>query len=236
MFQSTRPAWGATLMRVGLGGWGWFQSTRPAWGATLLLPPSCSSVTVSIHAPRVGRDIAASRSSCSIRCFNPRAPRGARPLRGSAAHPSPLFQSTRPAWGATTCGASIAANSSSFNPRAPRGARRVMAQSLQIRIVFQSTRPAWGATSALSCTARRSCGFNPRAPRGARPVHRRSRLRRAKCFNPRAPRGARRWPCCFCNLKQWFQSTRPAWGATEAAERGRRGKQFQSTRPAWGAT
>ena len=57
---------------------------------------------VSIHAPRVGRDIPSSdRGTCSSQRFNPRAPRGARLL---------LPQSLDIDHG--------------FNPRAPRGARR----------------------------------------------------------------------------------------------------------------
>jgi len=34
-----------------------FQSTRPAWGATYYVVDYCSAPVISIHAPRVGRDI-----------------------------------------------------------------------------------------------------------------------------------------------------------------------------------
>src|ERR1035437_5089587 len=78
-------------------------------------------------------------------------------------------------------------------------------------------------------------------------------------FNPRAPRGARRKRKLILATDQWFQSTRPTWGATRGraltrtrcssfnprAPRGARpsvgspgsgGAVFQSTRPTWGAT
>ena len=37
-------------------GFGIFQSTRPVWGATALKATVDGSITISIHAPRVGRD------------------------------------------------------------------------------------------------------------------------------------------------------------------------------------
>ncbi len=55
-----------------------FQSTRPVWGATNAERRDDNAITVSIHAPRVGRDA----------------------LGDTFARP-PSFQSTRPVWGAT---------------------------------------------------------------------------------------------------------------------------------------
>ena len=129
MFQSTRPARGATI-RVGkahrfagqdsfnpraprgarrdaaIGNFSahaQFQSTRPARGATCCRNPD---------ARRLG--------------FNPRAPRGARRVAMRNHSSRHVFQSTRPARGATLA------------------CRTVMPQML----VFQSTRPARGATRA----------------------------------------------------------------------------------------
>ena len=100
---------------------------------------------VSIHAPRVGRDANANFVFSNLTGFNPRAPRGARRERlgdsNAGFHVSihaprvgrdfdartqvgrDLFQSTRPAWGATSTAAAAPSIFSSFNPRAPRGAR-----------------------------------------------------------------------------------------------------------------
>ena len=79
-FQSTRPVWGATSSSFHLAcSPSPFQSTRPVWGATVrpaVRPAQRSSI--SIHAPRVGRDPTRPATAVSIRYFNPRAPCGAR--------------------------------------------------------------------------------------------------------------------------------------------------------------
>ena len=77
-----------------------FQSTRPVWGATTNLPALVDLASISIHAPRVGRDIRHSSPPARRIYFNPRAPCGARP------HGTPFHLSV-----------------SYFNPRAPCGAR-----------------------------------------------------------------------------------------------------------------
>ena len=79
-FQSTRPVWGVTApsgkLVENVPG---FQSTRPVWGVTVTKADDIPRVGISIHTPRVGRDV------CT---------------------PSPTdtmcrFQSTRPVWGVT---------------------------------------------------------------------------------------------------------------------------------------
>ena len=79
-FQSTHPGWGATRLHRLYNMRGLlFQSTHPGWGATrsTVKAPRCK--LISIHAPRVGCDIAGMR-------------------RPSLLFP---FQSTHPGWGAT---------------------------------------------------------------------------------------------------------------------------------------
>jgi len=122
-FQFTRPAWGATrkgcrrcrrcpvsihaprvgrdVRRCRSSGGRMFQFTRPAWGATRQPAPECCPSPVSIHAPRVGRDRQRRRYPASIRSFNSRAPRGARPDTTLYGYYPQMFQFTRPAWGAT---------------------------------------------------------------------------------------------------------------------------------------
>ena len=78
-----------------------FQSTRPVRGATTIRFVPGSRYTVSIHAPRAGRD-------------------------SDALTPSAIaiaFQSTRPVRGATWRGKQCQPGRSGFNPRAPCGAR-----------------------------------------------------------------------------------------------------------------
>ncbi len=124
---------------------------------------------VSIHAPRVGRDHRSCREQPTPHRFNPRAPRGARQaIALDTSHGVPvsihaprvgrdlqscdsgkasyLFQSTRPAWGATGISFSI-----------------VFTVEL-----FQSTRPAWGATPQQQTDIGEVRCVNQRAPRGSR--------------------------------------------------------------------
>ena len=55
-FQSTRPVWGATSRGSKYWSSVIFQSTRPVWGATDDTIEETKPKSISIHAPRVGRD------------------------------------------------------------------------------------------------------------------------------------------------------------------------------------
>ena len=103
MFQSTRPVWGATTAGSADDPVQKFQSTRPVWGATddgrqgrrvddvsihaprvgrdLRVVVTHGHVVVSIHAPRVGRDLRWRVRAAMRQSFNPRAPCGARQPR-----------------------------------------------------------------------------------------------------------------------------------------------------------
>ena len=102
IFQSTRPVWGATKVPLCFAESSVFQSTRPVWGATNLTKIVYTIIMISIHAPRVGRDLAKDVKN----------------------EQDSKFQSTRPVWGATTVGIADTIGLSNFNPRAPCGARR----------------------------------------------------------------------------------------------------------------
>ena len=167
-----------------------FQSARPAWGATTEELSELIGSDVSIRAPRVGRDLMTLLTASRCWRFNPRAPRGARPLIGKIHQPGKTFQSARPAWGATLKG-SWQGRSIKVSIRAPRVGR-------------DSPPPPF--------VTERAC-FNPRAPRGARHAHA-SHGRKSWCFNPRAPRGARPHTASRLIRLGSFQSARPAWGAT----------------------
>ena len=58
-----------------------FQSTRPVRGATQLIGKTAAAYTISIHAPRAGRDIISTLNITGVKDFNPRAPCGARHSR-----------------------------------------------------------------------------------------------------------------------------------------------------------
>ena len=78
-----------------------FQSTRPVWGATTIVTDLADGISISIHAPRVGRDSALQNLAVAL-VISIHAPRVGRDktciyvgLRDW------IFQSTRPVWGAT---------------------------------------------------------------------------------------------------------------------------------------
>ena len=100
LFQSTRPARGATDETAAQEDDGLFQSTRPARGAT--------------------RE--RERAVCDRHHFNPRAPRGARQLRDTCLSEIELFQSTRPARGATSSSRAMFLDTAFQSTRPARGA------------------------------------------------------------------------------------------------------------------
>ena len=168
-----------------------FQSTRPAWGETRACLLFFQHTEISIHSPRVGRDV------------------------GDMQYQKTFyeFQSTRPAWGETMrvrsprhtlrisihsprVGRDVRAPvprrpGLHFNPLAPRGARRTASQPRARNSQFQSTRPAWGETiTGRGLSLRHSISIH--SPRVGRDLRMTSR---ASDPSP-------------------FQSTRPAWGET----------------------
>jgi len=214
-----------------------FQSTRPARGATAVPMPPPSSCSFQSTRPARGATASRLAAPSPARRFNPRAPRGARPGDGglilrtvvvsihapragrdrmapSMARWTLAFQSTRPARGATAGGVELDLGqtvsihapragrdrSSSyycspwpcFNPRAPRGARQQLWYITLTLPRFQSTRPARGAT--WTHTRRQLCSraVSIHAPRAGRDQQLGQR--------PKSLLG--------------FQSTRPARGAT----------------------
>ena len=212
-----------------------FNPRAPCGARRDVMLPHPRAMSVSIHAPRVGRDCRHVLRHLRRNCFNPRAPCGARPTRKGRLYGRKWFQSTRPVWGATDGRDADIYGANGFNPRAPCGARRSLWDSV---IWLQS--------------------FNPRAPCGARLCRTKVRASIPSFQSTRPVWGAtsrhRRQ-----TLLRWFQSTRPVWGATKGREiykalqkvsihAPRVGRDdalryyvhtmlpFQSTRPVWGAT
>ena len=77
-FQSTLPVWGATTTTTCQKIDKTFQSTLPVWGATKLSITTTFSISISIHAPRVGSDRRTIFVSSRKSYFNPRSPCGER--------------------------------------------------------------------------------------------------------------------------------------------------------------
>ena len=122
VFQSTRPMRGATIVSNFVGSTMRFQSTRPMRGATLSRRIRVQTFQVSIHAPRAGRDPVSPQAPPPSRCFNPRAPCGARPPSVRCLSSPRRFQSTRPVRGATVLTPWQTASSAFQSTRPVRGA------------------------------------------------------------------------------------------------------------------
>ena len=126
LFQSTLPSRGATNELVQQQGAAAFQSTLPSRGATGKPIETMDQFEISIHAPLAGSDrrrdsshgapgrfqsTLPSRGATSamrriifvVSHFNPRSPRGERPISSHARRPMSPFQSTLPSRGATGC-------------------------------------------------------------------------------------------------------------------------------------
>ena len=169
---------------------GAFQPTRPLRGAT----KACSA------------------AQASPRCFNPRAPCGARLALLSAATSGRKFQPTRPLRGATSGAfpaprlgristhAPLAGRdktvqrllnwTQNFNPRAPCGARLHCPDKISTQFLFQPTRPLRGATRRRRC-AGGAMQISTHAPLAGRDTVSSIPSRTLSHFNPRAPCGAR---------------------------------------------
>ena len=193
IFQSSRPVGGATR---------WYPqrdriqqhfNPRAPWGAR----PAGRAAhrgqqTISILAPRGGRDRDPAGQSSGLSAISILAPRGGRDSVGLQRYYSgKQFQSSRPVGGATSITAICCCR------------RR-----------FQSSRPVGGATVARWFSWAVMIYFNPRAPWGAR-HHQRSRPASVSAISILAPRGGRdSLSLSYTQLNGEFQSSRPVGGAT----------------------
>ena len=100
-FQSTPPARAATGNQPHARHRARFQSTPPARAATILAREPRHVRVVSIHAAREGGDETIPAASAPKQSFNPRRPRGRRPLDLYSCPRDIQFQSTPPARAAT---------------------------------------------------------------------------------------------------------------------------------------
>ena len=177
----------------------------------MLLRPA-SHRGISIHSPRMGRDLGWISGPARRGDFNPLSPHGERRWLFSSFRVRKRFQSTLPAWGETINirGRSTAPKISihsprmgrdsltlrhgdvvtDFNPLSPHGERRCCSwPPVGYGEVFQSTLPAWGETRSPRSDRRRD-HFNPLSPHGERRTPRPSG-RIPRNFNPLSPHGER---------------------------------------------
>ena len=124
-----------------------FQSTLPAGEATWELLPFALAFPISIHASRGGSDTVQGSGSQRVSNFNPRFPRGKRPLPANNTSYLYVISIHASRGGSDVRSGLPAAGTGYFNPRFPRGKR---------------------PTARL--LPKFSPDFNPRFPRGKRPA------------------------------------------------------------------
>ena len=190
-----------------------FQSTPPARGATVINHRIADLENISIHAPREGGD--AGRHGCpsALSNFNPRPPRGGRPIVGSSSTIGSKFQSTPPARGATALSSSEISQQV-ISIHAPReGGDRHLGQAAGT-VKYFNPRPPRGGRRACDGGGCFISYFNPRPPRGGRlgAEHDLCPLLHISIHAPREGGDQyTTYPMTFC---VGFQSTPPARGAT----------------------
>ena len=101
-----------------------FQSTLPVWGATDVVWPELRSKVISIHAPRVGSDLAQTFNKQLDITFQSTLPVWGATAASRKSQLKRLFQSTLPVWGATTFRPHYHMILFDFNPRSPCGERQ----------------------------------------------------------------------------------------------------------------
>ena len=125
---------------------GQFQSTPPARGATGFSCSPCSSLRISIHAPRKGSDIFTASTAASRLTFQSTPPARGATLSRHRFHLRLRYFNPRPPQGERLSDTPASLRISHFNPRPPQGERQIPGIYQLPHCIFQSTPPARGAT------------------------------------------------------------------------------------------
>ena len=191
---------------------------------------------ISIHAPRTGSDNTPTPPAGDERDFNPRSPHGERPDAPESGKHCQLISIHAPRTGSdpATNNCQGVADISIPAPRTgrdndgddepcvharfqstlpARGATRSGCWISRAKEPFQSTLPARGATWRASAAKKPASYFNPRSPHGERRPSA-AQSTRFTNFNPRSPHGERPHLRRSSGVRNGFQSTLPARGAT----------------------
>ena len=147
-----------------------FQSTLPARGATLEDGYSQAGDWISIHAPREGSDCRHIQCRDCNSNFNPRSPRGERPLTLAVYRPAWTISIHAPREGSDQLIMETLSETYDISIHAPReGSDSWRCTTCADARKFQSTLPARGATGSDVSDLDAGQNFNPRSPRGERP-------------------------------------------------------------------
>ena len=125
-FQSTRPMRGATCRqrKSRLSEPSYFNPRAPCGARRTWVDYNVAGVGISIHAPHAGRDLNVATDTAEYSVFQSTRPARGATYQADIAKYNEAFQSTRPARGATGTAKMPKQYCKDFNPRAPRGARQ----------------------------------------------------------------------------------------------------------------
>ena len=119
----------------------------PRVGSDLALIFSIAPILISIHAPRVGSDPCIHERFPTPDNFNPRSPCGERRFPFRFCRSWAEFQSTLPVWGATVGFHADSLEECLISIHAPRVGSDGSPPIVPVKsVAFQSTLPVWGAT------------------------------------------------------------------------------------------
>ena len=125
-FQSTLPVWGGTGLPVSLLLALRFQSTLPVWGGTGKRCSKRIDIGISIHPPRVGRDLTWPTTTRQQMHFNPPSPCGEGPSVAVSVSPKIEISIHPPRVGRDAGNPAVFWYRSDFNPPSPCGEGRYL--------------------------------------------------------------------------------------------------------------
>ena len=234
-FQSTLPAWGETFRRPAPGACITISIHSPRMGRDMTREPLVFPLLISIHSPRMGRDRFPPKPWMSFRAISIHSPRMGRDLPWGCPWVPPCHFNPLSPHGERRAHPAISPQAWHFNPLSPHGERHPEGQ-----------------------TNVRSAGISIHSPRMGRDVAGRV-IGILGVISIHSPRMGRDSAPSACRWSTRFQSTLPAWGETVtkcgngllmpiSIHSPRMGRDvnhpqkfsiwllFQSTLPAWGET
>ena len=138
--------WGGTGFRQVFSGQLVISIHPPRVGRDIQRVPDLALSQISIHPPRVGRDLGGFRGDAPVFPFQSTLPVWGGTVHDLVGRQAVLFQSTLPVWGGTVRAHAVSKPHLHFNPPSPCGEGLLPDVFADVFIQFQSTLPVWGGT------------------------------------------------------------------------------------------
>ncbi len=129
-------------------------------------------MTISIHAPLTGSDVAETQAGVFTGDFNPRSPYGERPVGDVLASSQAPISIHAPLTGSDPQNHLSYRQHPNFNPRSPYGERRYICSLSLLMLIISIHAPLTGSDNGDARRRGPSPDFNPRSPYGERRRHR----------------------------------------------------------------